>query len=122
MRIRRVLAIAVALAFAISAVPVVAQKKDDKKPPKRSKAEQADVETLVKLVDGVAGGTQPAPTDVAITWEYNHYVKGQEGVTYIPFTLSVDRSKLAGKGEVAYYVRVVPKGCLLYTSPSPRDS
>jgi len=110
MRIRRVLAIAVALAFAISAVPVEAQKKDDKKPPKRSKAEQADVETLVKLVDGVAGGTQPAPTDVAITWDYNHYVKGQEGVTYIPFTLSVDRSKLAGKGEVAYYVRVVPKG------------
>jgi len=122
MRIRRVLAIAVALAFAISAVPVVAQKKDDKKPPKRSKAEQADVETLVKLVDGVAGGTQPAPTDVAITWEYNHYVKGQEGVTYIPFTLSVDRSKLAGKGEVAYYVRVVPKGAPAAAPAASKDA
>ena len=108
MRIRRVLAIAVALAFAITSAPVAAQKKDDKKPPKRSKAEQADVETLVKLVDGVAGGTQPAPTDVAITWESNHYVKGQEGVTYIPFTLTVDRAKLA-KSNIAYYVRVVNK-------------
>ena len=87
---------------------MAAQKKDDKKPPKRSKAEQADVEALVKLVDGVAGGTQPAPADVAITWESNHYVKGQDGVTYIPFTLTVDRSKLA-KGGVAYYVRVVNK-------------
>ena len=109
MRIRRVLAIVVALAFAITSAPVEAQKKDDKKPPKRSKAEQADVETLVKLVDGVAGGTQPAPTDVTVSWESNHFVKGQEGSTYIPFTLTVDRSKLA-KGDVAYYVRVVNKG------------
>jgi hypothetical protein len=108
MRIRRVLAIAVALAFAITSAPVAAQKKDDKKPPKRSKAEQADVETLVRLVDGVSGGTQPAPTDVAITWESNHFVKGQDGVTYIPFTLTVDKAKLA-KGLVAYYVRVVNK-------------
>jgi hypothetical protein len=109
MRIRRVLAIVVALAFAITSAPVAAQKKEEKKPPKRSKAEQADVEMLVKLVDGVAGGTQPAPTDVAITWESNHYVKGQEGVTYIPFTLNVDRAKLA-KSNVAYYVRIVNKG------------
>jgi hypothetical protein len=64
---------------------------------------------MVKLVDAVAGGTQPAPTDVAITWDSNHYVKGQEGVTYIPFTLTVDRSKLTKSG-VAYYVRVVNKG------------
>ena len=108
MRIRRVLAIVVALAFAITSAPVAAQKKDDKKPPKRSKAEQADVETLVRLVDGVAGGTQPAPTDVAVTWESNHFVKGQDGVTYIPFTLTVDRTTLP-KGLVAYYVRVVNK-------------
>ena len=108
MRIRRVLAIAVALAFAITSAPVAAQKKDDKKPPKRSKAEQADVETLVKLVDGVAGGTQPAPTAVAISWESSHFVKGQEGSTYIPFTLTVDRAKLA-KSNIAYYVRVVNK-------------
>jgi hypothetical protein len=39
-----------------------------------------------------------------------HYVKGQEGSPIIPFTLSVDSFELAGKGEVAYYVRVVPKG------------
>ncbi len=108
MRIRRVLALAVALAVATTFTPVAAQKKDDKKPPKRSKAEQADVETLVRLVDGVSGGTQPAPTDVAFTWDSNHFVKGQEGLTYIPFTLSIDRSKL-GKGDVAYYVRVVAK-------------
>ena len=121
MRIRRVLAIAVALAFAITSAPVAAQKKDDKKPPKRSKAEQADVETLVRLVDGVAGGTQPAPTDVAIAWESNHYVKGQDGVTYIPFTLTVDRSKLA-KGSVAYYVRVVDKAAAAAAAAASKDS
>src|SRR5689334_14365301 len=120
MRIRRVLALVVALAFAITASPVAAQKKDDKKPPKRSKAEQADVEALVKLVDGVAGGTQPAPADFTIAWESNHFVKGQEGMTYIPFTLNVDRSKL-GKTGVAYYVRVVPKGEAAAAAPAAKD-
>jgi hypothetical protein len=120
MRIRRVLAIVVALAFAITSAPVAAQKKDDKKPPKRSKAEQADVETVVKLVDAVAGGTQPAPTDLAVTWESNHFVKGQEGMTYIPFTLNVDRSKLS-KSDVAYYVRVVDKAAAAAAPAAAKD-
>ena len=62
----------------------------------------------MRLVDGVAGGLQPAPTDVPITWESNHFVKGQDGITYLPFTLNIDRTKLS-KADVAFYVRVVPK-------------
>ena len=49
----------------------------------------------MRLVDGVAGGLQQAPADVPIAWEGNHFVKGQDGITYLPFTLNIDRSKWA---------------------------
>jgi hypothetical protein len=53
-------------------------------------------------------GQQPAPTDIPITWEFNHFVKGSDGSTYIPFNLTIDRSKLANPAT-AMYVRVVSK-------------
>ena len=97
MQIRRVLALCIALALGASGSPAFAQRNNNEKQPKRSKAEQADVYAILKMVDGAAPN-QPAPA-VPIAWESNHFVKGQEGSTYIPFTLTVDRSKLA-KGDV----------------------
>ena len=109
MQIRRVLALCVALTVATSAAPSFAQQiKQNDKQPKRSKQEQADIETLVKTVDAVSSGQQPAPSDVPVTWQANDFVKGQGGSTYIPFTLQIDRSKLTKPG-VALYVRVVDK-------------
>jgi hypothetical protein len=112
MQIRRVLALFVALTLATSAAPLLAQRannqnqNDKSKQPKRSKQEQADIDTLVKLVDAVGAGQQPAPSDVAITWESNHFVKGQGGSTYVPFTLAVSKPT---KPAIAMYVRVVDK-------------
>jgi hypothetical protein len=74
----------------------------------RSRQEQQDIETVVKLVDGVTTGAQPAPADIPIAWESNHFVRGADGSTYVPFTLAIDASKLAAPG-VALYVRVVSK-------------
>lgn len=109
MHLRRVLTVGIALACVVGLVPISAQQRNNsqQKPPQRSKAEQQDIETLVRLVDGVATG-QPAPTDIPITWESNHFVKGQGGITYIPYTLSIDRSKLSSR-SVAMYVRMVDK-------------
>jgi hypothetical protein len=109
MRIRRVAALVAVVAFAFAIAPLSAQRNNDNnKRPQRSKAEQADLEALVRMVDGVSGGVQQAPADVPITWEGNHFVKGQDGITYLPFTLNVDRTKLS-KSDVAFYVRVVNK-------------
>lgn len=116
MQIRRVLALCVALTLLVSAGPVLAQRiADQKKQPKRSKAEQMDVETLVKAVDAVSAG-QPAPSDIAVEWVHNDFVKGQGGITYIPFTLNIDRSKLASP-NAALYVRVVEKGAAATLTP-----
>jgi len=112
MKIRSLLALCIALTLATSSAPVLAQRNNNnndksKQQPKRSKAEQADIDALVKAVDAVAAG-QPAPSDVPVTWHSNHFVKGQGGSTYVPFTLTIDRSKLP-KSAVAMYVRVADK-------------
>jgi hypothetical protein len=118
MQIRRVLASIAVLTLAIGAMPIEAQKNDNKNQPKRSKAEQQDVDLSVSMVDRVLQGTLPAPTDYTATWESNHFTKGQDGSTYVPFTIDVDKA-LAGK-QVAYYVRIVEKGAPAPAAPDPK--
>jgi hypothetical protein len=66
------------------------------------------------MVDAVAAGKQPAPTDIAIQWEANHFMQGADGVTYIPFSVTLDAARLAAPGA-GLYVRVVNK------SPAPAE-
>lgn len=105
MQIRRGLAFVVALVVAGTSLVAQNAQKDEKK---RNKQEQQDIEALVKLVDGVSSGQQQAPADLAVTWDGNHFVKGQDGKTYIPFTVNIDRASLPAPA-VAMYVRVVRK-------------
>jgi len=118
MNIRRVLAIVAVIAFSVGALETAAQKNDNKNQPKRSKTEQQDVDLSVSMVDRVIQGALPAPTDYTLAWESNHFTKGQDGATYVPFTMLVDKA-LAGK-QVAYYVRVVPKGAPPPAMPDPK--
>ena len=127
MRFDRVLAVGVALACVVGVSPASAQapRSSNQRQPQRSKLELQDIETLVRLVDAVGTGLQPAPIDVPITWESNHFVKGQGGITYIPYTLVVDRSKMSTR-SVALYVRVVDKQqaqplAVLLPPPAPKE-
>lgn len=104
MGIRRFTAVCVALLM--SAALVSAQrggggggKKDE---PKRSKQEQAEIEQLVKLVDGVMAG-QPAPTDITMSIE-PYFMKSQEQRTFVPFVMSVTNAPAT---DSAMYIRVV---------------
>jgi hypothetical protein len=118
MKIRRVLAAVAVLAFSVGTLETAAQKNDNKNQPKRSKTEQQDVDLSVSMVDRVIQGALPAPTDYTLAWESNHFTKGQDGATYVPFTMVVDKA-LAGK-DVAYYVRVVEKGAPPPPMPDPK--
>jgi hypothetical protein len=116
MNIRRVLAVCLALTLATSAAPAFAQQiKTDNKQPKRSKTEQSDIDTLLKAVDSASTGAA-APSDIAITWRSNDFVKGQGGSTYIPFTMVVDRNALA-KPTIALYIRAIDKNAAAPTPP-----
>jgi len=112
MHIRRVLTLAIAAAT-LAGAPVLVAQQNNQQPnrrdqERRSQQEQRDIQALVQLVDAVATGKQPAPTDIGLRWEGNHFIRGADGSTYIPFTLAVDATKLVAPGT-ALYVRVVNK-------------
>ena len=112
MHVRQVLTLAVAVA-ALAGTPVLGAPQDDEQESRRdqelrSQQEQRDIQALVQIVDAAAEGTQPAPTDIGIQWEANHFIRGADGSTYIPFTLAVDAGALATP-DTAIYVRAVSK-------------
>ena len=123
MNIRRTLTAALAVAsLAALSHPVVAQQNNQQNrrdQERRSQAEQRDIQALVQLVDAVATGKQPAPADIPVTWVGNHFVRGAEGATYIPFTVTVDASKLAAPGT-ALYVRAVSTAAA--AAPAPEQN
>src|SRR5687767_2610904 len=84
----RLVALAAALASFVAMSPVVAAQNNqqNRQEQQRSQQEQRDIQALVQLVDAVSAGKQPAPGDIQVAWDSNHFVKGGDGSTYIPFT------------------------------------
>lgn len=115
-KMRGMVALCVALSVAAGSSALLAQKVDKKQEEKRSKAEQLDIEVLLKAVDTVAAG-QAAATGTMVTWESSHFIRSQDGTTYVPFTIQLDRAKLTSP-TVAVYVRVDVKGAAAPAAPS----
>src|SRR5438477_275954 len=114
---RVVVALCAALSLVAGSSVLLAQKGDNKaKEVKRSKAEQIDIDTLVTVVDNVAAGKIPAPTDVAITWSSSDFFRAPDGTTYVPFTVTIDRSKLASP-TTAIYLRAADKAAAAAAPP-----
>src|SRR5215813_3933408 len=107
---RAPLAVAV-LTFALAAT-LVAQK-DEKK---QRDAQKKEIQNIVKIVDGMAAG-QPAPNDLGLAWVREDMLKAQGNKEYVPFTVSIDPSKVSG-GNVALYWRVVAKDAAA-AAPTP---
>ncbi len=97
------LALCVTVALAAS-LGLAAQNKDDKK---KDEAQKREIAGIVKIVDDFSAG-QPAPNDLSIAWVREDVLKAQGNKEYVPFTVSLDPSKVAG-GNVALYWRVVSK-------------
>jgi hypothetical protein len=74
---------------------------------KLNDAEKKEFQAIVKVVDGPPAG-QPTANDIALTWVHNDLLKAQGNLQYVPFTVSVDSSKLSAK-TVSLYWRVVSK-------------
>lgn len=99
---RRVIALAAATAVALAASTAVFAQQAKPNTQKRSKQEQAEIEQLVKLIDGVMAG-QPAPSDIQMTLS-PFFLKSQEQRTFVPFSLTVTGAPAT---DAAMYVRVV---------------
>jgi hypothetical protein len=83
---------------------------------KQSDAQKKEIQNIVKVVDSVAAG-QPAPNDLSLAWVREDILKAQGNKEYVPFTVSIDPSKVSG-GNVALYWRVVSKDAPAATAPA----
>jgi len=88
-----------------SSIGLFAQNKDDKK---RDDAQKKEIQNIVKLVDDAAAAGQAAANDLSLTWLREDVLKAQGNKEYVPFTVSVDPSKVTGD-KIAFYWRVVAK-------------
>src|SRR3989441_1011353 len=104
MKQRRGVFALVVLVVLASSIALLAQKKDDKK---QDEAQKKEIQNIVKIVDDLTAG-QPAPNDLSLAWLREDFLKAQGNKQYVPFTVSLDPSKLSG-GNVAFYWRVVAK-------------
>jgi hypothetical protein len=105
MFIRRVVAIFAVIAV-VASLPLGAQDEDKKDKSALTKDEQQDARVLVGLADSMG---EALPSEFPVTWRQNHFVKAQNGQTFIPFTLEIDPTSLSSPG-VVLYVRAVKKG------------
>src|SRR5712664_912399 len=91
-----------------SSFGLFAQNKDDKK---------KEIQNIVKIVDDAAAG-QPALNDLSLAWLREDVLKAQGNKEYVPFTVSIDPSKVSG-GNLALYWRVVSKNGAGAAAPEP---
>ncbi|MGE3177065.1 MAG: hypothetical protein AB7O32_06325, partial [Vicinamibacterales bacterium] len=77
-------------ALLIYSAPLLAQER------KLNDAQKKDFQAIVKMVDGPATG-QPASNDIGLTWVQNDLLKAQGNMQFVPFTVSIDASKMASK-------------------------
>jgi len=103
MRQRGVVALFVSSVLVCS-IGLFAQGKDDKK---KDDAQKKEIQSVVKVVDDAAAG-QPASNDLGIAWVREDVLKAEGNKEYVPFTVSLDPTKITGD-RVSFYWRVVAK-------------
>jgi hypothetical protein len=91
--------------FAASSSGILGQSKDEKK---KDEAQKKEIANIVKIVDDLAAG-QPGANEFGLSWLREDVLKAQGNKEYVPFTVQLDPSKVAGS-NVAFYWRVVAKG------------
>lgn len=102
-KLRRTIALSAAVGLAFSAA-LLAQKKDEKKLDDKQKKE---IQSVLKTVDDTAAG-QPAANDLALTWVHEDYLKALGNKQFVPFSVTIDPSKISGS-TVTLYWRVISK-------------
>jgi len=101
----RSVALAAALAVALSGTARAGSQQEEQK---LDKNQRQNAEAAVKLVDAVMSGAA-ADTEQPFTigWT-NDFLKAQDGRIYVPFTVAIDPTALTTR-DVTFYLRVVSR-------------
>ena len=73
---------------------------------RRTDAQNKEIQNIVKMVDGIAADSQRRTTSRS-TWVREDVLKAQGNKEYVPFTVTVDPSKVERRTTCAFYWRVV---------------
>ena len=98
---RRAYALA-SMALLLTASSLLAQAKEETR--KLSNDEKKELQAISTML----GGAQAPANDLSLEWVGNDLLKAQGNKEYVPFTITLDPSKLTGK-RVSLYWRVVSK-------------
>jgi hypothetical protein len=98
-----------AMAFCLAVIFSVSLLGQNKPPAqqKYSEAQVKEIQGIAKILDGIAAG-QPAPNDLSLAWARADLLKGTNNFQYVPFTMTIDPTKVTG-GNLSVYWRVVSK-------------
>lgn len=125
MKIRRVVTFSLAVVLTASASSVLLAQRggggpaavSQREEQRRNRNQQADVAAINQLLTTVTTAEPVTPTstatdeqqgEVKVTWDMNHFIRGQGGLAYVPYSLTIDRSAL-GSEKVVVAVRAVSK-------------
>jgi hypothetical protein len=111
---RRVIALSLTSCIVAAVCSLAAEQKTDKK---QDEAQKREIQNVVKVVDDAASG-QPGPNDLNLAWAREDFLKAQGNKEYVPFTVTIDPSKVSG-GTVAFYWRVVAKNAAAPAAAAP---
>ena len=103
-------------AVLFSAMTAFAQKDQARK---LSDAEKKELPNSVQAVESVMGG-QAGPNDLSLAWVSTDVLKALDNKEYVPFTVSVDPSKVSG-GQVTIFWRVVSKSAVPAADAAKKD-
>ncbi len=107
---------AAVLMVALLPVFAFAQGKNDKNQKKQDEAKRAQYLAMARAVDAAMA---QAPADAAIKWSNSVSLKAQENKTYVPFTITIDPSKL-NPGPAVVYMRVAARGATAPAAPGDK--
>jgi hypothetical protein len=86
---------------------------------KLTDAQKKEIQTAIKIVDDGAAG-QAVPNDLSLTWSREDILKATDNKEYVPFTVTIDPSKVTG-GNVSIYWRVAEKSAAVPAAPGKKD-
>jgi hypothetical protein len=107
---RGVIALCVTVGLVFSTTLVAQNDKDkekERKRPKLTNSQKADLTAISQLIDGIAAG-KPAPNDLSLTWVRDDVLKAEAGREYVPFTFTIDPAAATAKTLTVYWRVVSP--------------
>jgi hypothetical protein len=81
--------------------------------------QKREIQAVVKIVDEAVAGKAAAPNDLSLAWKGHDQLKGPANKQYVPFTVTIDPSKVSGENLTVYWRVVAKEAAAPAAAPAP---